>query len=69
MYLQVDDASWTEVRNFQKCLIQMFMAQGREVIFMETAMRLGTGKSHAVLEAIPVDAGEPSPVAVLYSWG
>ena len=54
---QVDDATWTEVRNFQKCLIQMYMAQGKEVIFMETAMHLGSGKNHAVMEAIPVDSG------------
>jgi hypothetical protein len=42
---QVDDATWTEVRNFQKCLIQMFMAEGKEVLFMETAMNLGTGEA------------------------
>ena len=24
---QVDDHAWTELRNFKKCLLQMFMAQ------------------------------------------
>jgi hypothetical protein len=27
--LQVDDGVWTEVKNFMKCLIQMFMARVR----------------------------------------
>lgn len=26
---QVDEAVWTELRNFKKCLLQMFMAQVR----------------------------------------
>jgi hypothetical protein len=49
---KADDATWTEVRNFQKCLLQMAMASGREVIFMETAMRLTGGRAHAVMEAV-----------------
>ena len=88
---QADEAVWTEMRNFKKCLIQMFMkevggwvggwcggrgvlalqagpalhashthtpttcpAQGKEVVFIETAMRLGDPRSHAVVECIPV---------------
>lgn len=53
---QVDDAIWTEIRNFQKCLIQMYMAQQKEVLFIETAMNLSIIRGHAVMEAIPVDA-------------
>ena len=52
---KVDDAAWTEVRNFQKCLLQMAMASDRDVMFMETAMKLSGGRSHAVMEAIFVD--------------
>jgi hypothetical protein len=44
------------VRNFQKCLIQMAMSTGDDVLFMETAMRLSGGKAHAVMEAVFVDA-------------
>jgi hypothetical protein len=51
---QVDDATWTEVRNFQKCLIQMFMAEGKEVLFMETAMNLGTGEALDLLGLVVV---------------
>lgn len=43
------------MRNFQKCLIRMFMEAGQEVLFMETAVGLGTHRHHAVLEAIPLD--------------
>lgn len=51
---QVDEQVWSELRNFKKCLIQMFMKQGQEVIFFETALRLGDMRSHAVVEAVPV---------------
>ena len=47
----MDDATWTEVRNFQKCLLQMAMAAGKDVVFMETAMRLNGGRAHAVRRA------------------
>ncbi len=61
--LQVDDAVWTEVRNFQKTLIQMWMAQGKEVLFMETALGLSNlrGGRHAVMEAIPLDPQVSGP--------
>ncbi|KAA6426795.1 MAG: nucleic acid binding [Trebouxia sp. A1-2] len=51
---QVDEHIWTELRNFKKCLLQMHMAQGTDVIFMETAMRLGDARTHAVVHCIPV---------------
>ncbi len=53
---------WTEVRNFQKCLIQTFMASGQEVLFLETAMQLTGGRSHAVMECIPVPSEALSKV-------
>ncbi|PSC69918.1 CWF19 2 [Micractinium conductrix] len=51
---QVDEQIWTEIRNFKKCLIQMFMKQGQDVIFFETAMQLGNMRSHASVECVPV---------------
>jgi hypothetical protein len=33
----------------------MYLAQGRHVIFMETAMAVGSHRHHALMEAIPVD--------------
>ncbi len=38
--LQVDDHVWVEVKNFIKCLIQMFSSRGQQCIFMETAMHV-----------------------------
>uniref|UniRef100_A0A7S3UCD6 Cwf19-like C-terminal domain-containing protein n=1 Tax=Picocystis salinarum TaxID=88271 RepID=A0A7S3UCD6_9CHLO len=51
---EVDDAVATEIRNFQKCLIQMFAHEGKHVIFIETALDLERQSRHAVLECIPV---------------
>lgn len=51
----MDDNTWTEIRNFQKCLIRMFMEVGKEVLFLETATSISTHRNHAVMECIPVD--------------
>ncbi|KAK9827469.1 hypothetical protein WJX74_004333 [Apatococcus lobatus] len=53
----VDDHVWTEIRNFKKCLFQMFAAEGQYVIFMETAMQLQDRRSHAIIDCVPVPAG------------
>ncbi|KAF8979588.1 hypothetical protein BGZ46_005243 [Entomortierella lignicola] len=34
--LECDDDAWDEIRNFMKCLIQMYAAQDKSVIFSET---------------------------------
>jgi hypothetical protein len=57
---------WSELRNFKKCLIQMFMKQGQEVIFFETALRLGEMRSHAVVEAVPVPPAGVCMAAVVF---
>ncbi|GAB4814505.1 hypothetical protein N2152v2_001551 [Parachlorella kessleri] len=61
---QVDEAVWTELRNFKKCLIQMFMQQGLDCIFLETAVQLGSIRSHAVVECVPVppEAASKAPM-------
>ena len=50
----VDEAAWAEVRNFKKCLIQMWMKEGKEAVFLETALRLGDSRSHTVVDCVPV---------------
>eukprot|EP00198_Chlamydomonas_reinhardtii_P011753 XP_001701090.1 predicted protein [Chlamydomonas reinhardtii] len=50
----LDEGAWTEVKNFIKCLIRMWGAQGQSVLFMETYMLRGGRRNHAVLEAFPV---------------
>lgn len=51
--LECDDDVWTEIRNFQKCLMKMFHEKGQGVIFMETVINLRSQR-HTVIEAIPM---------------
>ncbi|KAI9315067.1 CwfJ C-terminus 1-domain-containing protein-like protein, partial [Dichotomocladium elegans] len=54
--LELDDDAWDEIRNFQKCLLQMFNEQGCGVIFMETVVKKNQHR-HTAIEAIPVPYG------------
>ncbi|KAK9823428.1 hypothetical protein WJX72_002672 [[Myrmecia] bisecta] len=65
----VDEHVWTEMRNFKKCLLQMFMAQGKEVIFLETAMQLGDARNHAVVECIPVPPAVAAKAPLFFKKG
>ncbi|KAI8820967.1 CwfJ C-terminus 1-domain-containing protein-like protein [Fimicolochytrium jonesii] len=51
--LECDDETWDEIRNFQKCLLQMFAAQKQGVVFMEQVINFKWHK-HTVIECIPV---------------
>ncbi|KAL3152781.1 hypothetical protein ABBQ38_012367 [Trebouxia sp. C0009 RCD-2024] len=66
---QVDDHIWTELRNFKKCLLQMHMAQGMDVIFMETAMRLSDARCHAVVDCIPVPPAVTAKAPLYFKKG
>ncbi|XP_074274509.1 uncharacterized protein LOC141598680 isoform X2 [Silene latifolia] len=50
----VDDYVWEELRNFKKCLIMMFAKQGKEMIFLETVLRLSQQRRHCLIECIPL---------------
>ncbi|KAG1473468.1 hypothetical protein G6F56_000939 [Rhizopus delemar] len=54
--LECDDDVWTEIRNFQKCLMKMFHEQNKGTIFMETVTNVRSQR-HTVIEAIPVPYG------------
>ncbi|KAI9496028.1 CwfJ C-terminus 1-domain-containing protein-like protein [Zychaea mexicana] len=54
--LECDDDVWDEVRNFQKCLLQMFNEQGCGVVFMETVTNLRSHR-HTAIECIPIPYG------------
>ncbi|KAL2629865.1 hypothetical protein R1flu_014551 [Riccia fluitans] len=60
----VDESVWQELRNFKKCLVQMFAKQGKEVLFLETAMELARQRKHCYVECIPVpsDAAKDAPL-------
>ena len=47
------------MRNFKKCLILMFAQRGKDVIFLETCMKLSQQR-HTMVEAIPLPAGKAS---------
>uniref|UniRef100_V5EKN6 Uncharacterized protein n=2 Tax=Kalmanozyma brasiliensis (strain GHG001) TaxID=1365824 RepID=V5EKN6_KALBG len=49
--LEADDDTWDEIRNFQKCLLQLAAAGGRAVVFYETVVSL-KGQAHSVIEAV-----------------
>jgi diadenosine tetraphosphate (Ap4A) HIT family hydrolase len=51
--LECEDDIWDEIRNFMKCLIQMFAAEERAVVFMETVLNLRKQR-HTVIECIPL---------------
>ncbi|KAI8981042.1 CwfJ C-terminus 1-domain-containing protein-like protein [Pilobolus umbonatus] len=54
--LECDDDVWTEIRNFQKCLMKMFHAQGKGVVFMETVVQIRSQR-HTAIEVIPIPYG------------
>jgi len=63
---EVDDAAWTEIRNYQKSLVRFFESEDppRDVIFAETAVHrvsrdkaLLGGGPHAAIVAYPVEKG------------
>ncbi|EIE80507.1 hypothetical protein G6F55_003340 [Rhizopus delemar] len=54
--LECDDDVWTEIRNFQKCLMKMFHEQDKGTIFIETVVNLRSHR-HTIIEAIPVPYG------------
>ncbi|CAG8487204.1 7451_t:CDS:2 [Paraglomus occultum] len=51
--LELDDDTWDEIRNFMKCLIQMFHSEDRGVLFFETVISFKYQK-HAIIECIPL---------------
>lgn len=59
---EVDENTWTEIRNFKKCLLSMFAAQGMECVFYETVRRPGGGgpgsdarAPHTLVDCVPLD--------------
>ncbi|ETS64741.1 hypothetical protein PaG_00696 [Moesziomyces aphidis] len=49
--LEADDDTWDELRNFQKCLIQLAASRGQRVVFFETLLSI-KHQRHAVMEAV-----------------
>lgn len=49
--LEAEEETWDEIRNFQKCLIQMAGEKGKKVIFYETVVSLKP-QAHSYIEAV-----------------
>ena len=68
----VDEDAWEEIRNFKKCLVKMFAAQGKECCFVETVVKLRGGggvvgaamSKHCYVECIPIphDVADRAPM-------
>ncbi|KAH7296367.1 hypothetical protein KP509_26G021200 [Ceratopteris richardii] len=60
----VDEDVWEEMRNYKKCLLQMFSKRNRDVIFMETAINLSRQRRHCLVECIPLppDKAKQAPL-------
>ncbi|KAJ3186947.1 hypothetical protein HDU85_006984 [Gaertneriomyces sp. JEL0708] len=63
--LECDDDTWTEIRNFQKCLMKMFMEENKGVIFLEQVINF-KWRRHTVIECIPVPMEHWEDAPALY---
>ena len=50
-----DETTWEEMRNFKKCVLQMFADKGQDCIFFETALKVDGHASHTCVECIPLN--------------
>ncbi|KAI8788497.1 CWF19 protein 2 [Biomphalaria glabrata] len=59
----MDEDVWKEMQRFRQCLVQMFLTQDQDVVFMETVMHL-KHFPHTVLECVPLDReqGDLAPI-------
>lgn len=68
--LEADDDTWDEMKNFQKCLMQLAAKSGKAVVFYETLTSIRT-QQHAVMEAVmvPIEAMHRLPGVFKQSLG
>ncbi|XP_054260957.1 CWF19-like protein 2 homolog isoform X2 [Macrosteles quadrilineatus] len=60
---QLDEDVWTEIQDFRKALVQMFLTLDEDVVFFESARRLNQFP-HMVLNCVPVpkETGDMAPI-------
>lgn len=61
-----DESTWEEMRNFKKCVLQMFADKGKECIFFETVLDLNSARSHAIVECVPVSKSVASKAPMYF---
>lgn len=52
--LECDEDTWTEIRNFMKCLLRMAHSQNQRLLFTETAIGYKTRRRHAWIECFSI---------------
>lgn len=63
--VRVDDETWDELRNFKKCLAQLFAHQGRSVVFLETVTPLKQ-KRHLTIECLPLTKAQAADAPLFF---
>lgn len=53
-FRMVDKNVVEELRNFKKCLLKMFAAEEKDVLFLETVINLSKQRRHCLIECIPI---------------
>ncbi|KAJ9085038.1 Pre-mRNA-splicing factor cwf19 [Entomophthora muscae] len=66
--LDAEDSTWLEIRNFMKCLMQMFAEQDKGVVFIETVLNLANCY-HTVIECIPLPWGDADDAPAYFKEG
>ncbi|KAJ1927003.1 Pre-mRNA-splicing factor cwf19 [Tieghemiomyces parasiticus] len=68
--LRCEDDTWTEIRNFMKCLMYAFHAKDQAVVFMETVMEVSARKGrHTAIECIPIPQQYEGGLAAFFKEG
>jgi diadenosine tetraphosphate (Ap4A) HIT family hydrolase len=61
-----DEGLQVEISNFKKCLIMMFAAQDKDVVFMETVTNLKR-QTHSHIEVIPIPIDQVDHLSIYFN--
>jgi diadenosine tetraphosphate (Ap4A) HIT family hydrolase len=63
--LQCDEETQKEIERFQSCLRRMYEAQGKGVLFIETAVHFHS-RPHALIDVIPIERGMEDEASMFF---
>jgi hypothetical protein len=64
-----DETTWEEMRNFKKCVLQMFADKGMDCIFFETVRNVDSSMAHAMVECVPVSRQVAAKAPIYFKKG
>lgn len=66
----LDEDEYDELRMFQRCLVDMFAEQDKDVVFLESVMGLSR-HPHSAIHCVPLsrDDGAMAPMFFKVGWG